>query len=340
MPAGASTVHLQIAEVEDLAFRALHASGLAEDHARAVAAQFAAAEADGIPSHGLARVPSNCQILAYGKIAKDARPVVTSPRSGIVHLDAGDGFPHLGIAMARPILSEAVRENGIASLVVTNAYACGVLGYHTENLAREGLVILGFTHAPASMAPAGGRRPVVGTNPMSLAVPSDDGVVLLIDQSSSVVAKSEVMDRHMRGEGIPDNWAFDQDGRPTTSAAAALQGGTMAPFGGYKGFGIGLIVEVFSALLTNSNLGVVAPGLIDTSNGPPRVGAYFIAVDPAVTGGGDFNRKMETLLGAIGTQPGTRIPGSRRHVWRRQTAAEGVEIPRPLYQQIKAIIGS
>lgn len=328
------TVRLSLAETAMLAQRALQAAGLAPRHAALVAAQHAAAEADGIPSHGLARIPSTCDILGSGKIKLDAAPVVTRPRPGVVAVAADDGFPHLGIDLGTPELVAAARANGIAAMAVSNGYACGVLGYHTERISVGGVVVLGFTQAPASMAPWGGKRAVVGTNPMSLAVPRPGEAPILIDQSSSVVAKSEVMDRHARGEPIPSNWAFDKEGAPTTSTAAALQGGTMAPFGGYKGFSIGLVVEMFAALLTGSSIGIEAPGLIDKASGPPRVGAYFIAIDPGVTAGDDFAQRLARLVAAIVDQPGTRLPGSRRQRWRARTAVDGIEIPRTLHDDL------
>jgi (2R)-3-sulfolactate dehydrogenase (NADP+) len=329
-------VRITVAAAAALAGRALQQAGLAERHARLVAAQFAAADADGITSHGLARVPSACAMLAAGKIKPDAVTSHAQKRPGVLSVDADDGFPHLAIDEAAPALAAAARAQGIASLSVANAYACGVLGYHTERLARPGLVVLGFTQAPASIAPVGGVRAVIGTNPMSLAIPREDGASLLIDQSSSVVAKSEVLDRQARGEAIPPHWALDSGGQPTTSAEAALQGGTMAPFGGYKGFGAGLIVEVFAALLTGANLGLEAPGLADKASGPPRVGAYFIAIDPAPAG---FGARLQILLQAIAAQPEARIPGQRRLEWRARTAREGLAIPAALHTQLLAIAG-
>ncbi|CAH1687164.1 Ureidoglycolate dehydrogenase [Hyphomicrobiales bacterium] len=331
-------VHLDLAEVEDLAIQVLTRAGLSQRHALPVAAQFAAAEADGIPSHGLARVPSTAAMVMAGKIAADPEPVITFPKAGVVHVEGRDGFPHLAIDKARPLLVERARDNGIAVLAVANAYACGVLGYHTERLAAEGLLVMGFTQAPASIAPSGGKRPVIGTNPMSIAARRPDGTCFVIDQSSSVVAKSEVMDRAAHGEDIPSHWAFDREGRPTTSPKAALDGGTMAPFGEYKGFGVGLIVELFAAVYTGSALGLDATPLVDPKTGPSRIGATFIALDAAGVAGAGFGTALERLLAAIADQPGVRVPGERRRAMRARTASEGITIPAKLHQQLLAML--
>jgi (2R)-3-sulfolactate dehydrogenase (NADP+) len=195
-PSAEDATRLALDEAKSLARRALERSGLAASHAIAVAAQHVAADRDGIPSHGIARIPSCCELIPIGKIKGDAVPRIASPRPGLIQVDSDDGFPHLAIETGTPPLCEAARRNGVAAMMVANGYHCGVLGYHTERIAASGLVVIGFTAAPASIAPSGGTRPVIGTNPISCAVPCENGPPLVIDQSSSVVAKSEVIDRH------------------------------------------------------------------------------------------------------------------------------------------------
>lgn len=133
---------------------------------------------------------------------------------------------------------------GVAALAIRNSYNCGVLGYHTSRLANAGLVGLGFTNAPASIAPSGGAKPVFGTNPFSLATPSSDGEpAVLIDQSASTIAKSEIMKHAREGKRIPSGWALGPDGEPTNDPEVALKG-SMAPSGGYKGVVVALLVEI------------------------------------------------------------------------------------------------
>ena len=198
-----------------------------------------------------------------------------------------------------------------------------MLGYHTERLARAGLVALGFTNAPASIAPWGARKPVLGTNPWSLAVPDGaGGARFVIDQSASIVAKSEVMKRARAGEPIPEGWAFDAEGRPTADPAAALKG-TMAPAGGYKGVGAALLVEVFAACLTGANPGIAASPFSGTAGGPPRTGQFFIALAPGPSSGGAFADRLETIVEAFGAETDGRLPGGKRRAARTRSRARG-----------------
>jgi (2R)-3-sulfolactate dehydrogenase (NADP+) len=201
-----------------------------------------------------------------------------------------------------------------------------VLGHHCERIAQVGLVALGFSNSPASIAPRGARTAVLGANPWSLAVPDGaGGARFVIDQSASVVAESEVTKRARAGEPIPEGWAFDADGRPTTDPAAALKG-TMAPAGGYKGVGAALLVEVFAACLTGANPGVVMSPFLGSQGGPPGSGQFFLALAPAATSRGLFADRLSTIVAAFGAETDGRLPGSRRRAARARHERDGVAI--------------
>jgi len=221
-------------------------------------------------------------------------------------------------------------------MTLHRSYNCGVLGHHAERLAEAGLVGLCFTHAPASIAPVGGKVPVIGTNPFAIAVPDGaEGAVLAIDQSASVVAKSEILMRARKGEPIEPNWALDADGRPTTVAEEALKG-SMLPAGGAKGFGLGLMVEILAAALAGANLSQDASPFSGTAGGPPGTGQCFIALDPAGFSGAVFGQSMLRLAASITDQPGARLPGSRRKENRRRIEVEGVLVDDALMARIGA----
>jgi (2R)-3-sulfolactate dehydrogenase (NADP+) len=336
----ADGVSLSLAQVEALTRRALLACGVDPRNEAAITASVVAAEAEGIHSHGLARLPTYCEHARVGKIDGRARPVLDSPKPGLVRVDAKGGFAHPAIDFGLPALCEAAKAQGIAALAVTNSYNCGVVGYHVERIAREGLLALGFVNAPASIAPMGGTRSVFGTNPIAIAVPRAGREPLVLDQSSSVVAKSEILVHQQRGEPIPLGWALDRDGNPTTDPKAALAGGTMVPAGGYKGAGLALIVEIFAAWLTGANLSIDASSFADNLGGSPRTGQCFIAIDfGALTEGGASDR-LERLFGAITGQEGARLPGERRNGARQRTARDGVVISRKLFETIEAYAGA
>lgn len=330
---------MKVAEIEALALRALTRAGASAAQAASLARAIAAAEAEGLASHGLAYLATYCEHLGCGKVLGNAVPQVAQPAPGVVVVDAGSGFAHAAIDAGFERLVPAARTQGIAQLAIRGSYNCGVLGYHTERLATQGLVALGFTNAPASIAPTGARKPVLGTNPWSLAVPDGrGGVAFAIDQSASVVAKSEVIKRSRTGEAIPAGWALGPDGEPTTDPAVGLKG-TMVPAGGYKGVGSALLVEVMAACLSGATLGVAASPFSGPVGGPPSTGQGFIAIDPAVSSGGAFAERISALVTAFAAEPGVRLPGARRKAVRARTAEAGVTVDPATHAKAAALAG-
>lgn len=333
------TKTLSLTEIEDLAFRALIKAGTSEDNARPLAVATAATEADGVASHGLAYIPIYCEHVQCGKVDGHARLIVETPTQSVVRVDAATGFAHAAIDLGFEALIPMARAQGVAALAIRNSYNCGVLGYHTARLARAGLVGLGYTNAPASIAPSGGSKPVVGTNPVSIAVPgAGEEPAILIDQSASTIAKSEVMKHAREGKPIPPGWALDPEGRPTTDPQVGIKG-SMAPSGGYKGVGAALMVEVMAAALTGATLGINASPFSGTLGGPPKTGQFFFAIDPDVTAGAGFSSSIATLTDAIRAQDGARLPGEGRRKFRMRAQKLGVPVSTATLEKIEAIIG-
>lgn len=333
------TTTMSLAEIENLSLRALVAAETTETNARPLAVATAATEADGIASHGLAYIPIYCEHVRCGKVDGQARPEVQLGGPSIINVDAATGFAHPAIDLGFERLVPLAQKQGIAALAIRNSYNCGVLGYHTARLARSGLVGLGFTNAPASIAPSGGSKPVVGTNPFSIAVPGRDGEpAILIDQSASTIAKSEVMKHAREGKPIPVGWALDADGAPTTDPEVGLKG-SMAPSGGYKGVGAALLVETMAALLTGATLGIDASPFSGTVGGPPKTGQFFIAIDPAKTAGDGFAPLVSRLIEAFEAQDGARLPGERRRKHRVKARLHGVEVDTATIEKIRSSMG-
>jgi (2R)-3-sulfolactate dehydrogenase (NADP+) len=332
-------VTLSLDEIEAMALAALLAAGAGPTQAKAMAGAVRGAEADGIRSHGLPYVPIYAEHVQCGKVDGKAEPTLSHPRPGALLVDAKTGFAHPAIDAGFPALIEAARANGVAVLTIRNSYNCGVLGHHVERLAKSGMLAIGNTNAPASIAPFGGIKPVIGTNPMAMAAPDGaGGAAFVIDQSASVVAKSEVMGHARDGKPIPEGWALDAEGNPTTDPKAALDGGTMAPSGGYKGFGMGLMVETMAAALAGATLGKDASPFSGTKGGPPMTGQAFIAIDPGAYSD-VFSDRIKDLTEAILAQPGTRLPGARRAANRERIARGGVVADSALVEKIRALAG-
>ena len=329
-------INISLDEVRKISEQALQGAGASYDNAASVANSTVLAERDGIRSHGLMYVPIYAEHVICGKVDGQAKPVVVRPKAGTIRVDAKSGFAHPAIDAGWQGLIDATRENGVGVLTVHNSYNCGVLGHHAQRIAEEGLLGLCFTHAPASIAPSGASMPVIGTNPFAMAVPDGKGgSAIAIDQSASVVAKSEILMRSKNDEPIEPNWAFDAKGRPTTVAAEALKG-SMAPAGGYKGFGVGLVAELLASCLAGAVLSKDASPFAGTAGGPPSTGQCFIAFDPTAFSGETFFDRVSDLVEAIVSQEGAHLPGTKAKLNRPKTLAKGVMVKQEFLDKIKA----
>jgi len=326
-------VRLTLEEVRELSVNALRNSNTSAANAKSVATSITAAEADGIHSHGLMRLSTYCEHALCGKVDGMAIPRVENVTPAAIKADAGCGFAHPAIESGFKELGPAARALGIAALAVRNSYNCGVVGHHVERLALEGLIGLAFVNTPAAIAAWGGRKPIFGTNPIAMGAPRLHGAPMVLDQSSSVVARGEVMLKAREGKPIPSDWGFDTEGKPTTDPNAVLEGGSMAPAGGYKGVTLALMVEVLAAALTGANFSSDASSLADNRGGPPRIGQFFIAINPAVFAC-DFSARIEMLFGAILSENGTRLPGERRYAARAAATQQGIVISRSLFEDL------
>ena len=330
--------NLSLEQVEQLATQALIGAGANPENAASVARSTLLAERDGIRSHGLMYVPIYAEHVQCGKVIGDASPEVTHDKASSIRVDAKNGFAHPAIDAGWSAFVQATKDQGVAVLSVHNSYNCGVLGHHAQRIAEEGLVGLCFTHAPASIAPTGASKPVIGTNPFAMAVPDGNGgVAFAIDQSASVVAKSEILLRSREGREIESHWAMDASGQPTTSADEALKG-SMAPAGGYKGFGIGMVAELLASCLAGAVLSKDASPFAGTAGGPPATGQCFIAFDPSAFSGDLFTQQVNSLVTAITEQEGAHLPGSKGQKNRVKTQQQGVDVDSGLLERINAFI--
>jgi len=321
-------------QAEDLVVRTLTRSRISLDNARSVARALIAAEMDGLKGHGLSRVPMYAAQAKVRKIDGTAIPIVTRPRPGLIAIDAGFGFAFPAIELAEAELTPAAARQGIAAAAIRRSSHCGAAGHPVERLADRGLIALMFANTPAAMAPWGGSKALFGTNPVAFACPLAGRAPLVIDLSLSKVARGNVMTAKQRGEKIPEGWALDQAGRPTTDPDAALAG-TMLPMGDAKGTALALMVELLAAGLTGANLAAEASSYLDAEGTPSGTGQLIVAFDPAAFGG-DAPARCGRLAAAIEAQPGARLPGARRLKAREKAKAEGLTISESLLGEIEA----
>jgi len=325
---------LTLAQAEDLVISTLTRCRTREDNAASVARALVACEADGLKGHGLSRLPSYAAQAKVGKVNGFAEPVVTQPRPGIVAVDAAHGFAFPAIEAALSALPPVVRAQGVAAAPIRRSHHCGAAGHPVEKLAEAGLAALMFANTPGAIAPWGGSKPLFGTNPIAFACPRPGHAPAVIDLSLSKIARGNIMAAQQRGEKIPQGWALDEAGEPTTDPDAALRG-SMLPLGDAKGAVLALMVELLVGM-TGANFAAEASSFLDAKGPPPGTGQLIVAFDPAALGGEQTLVRLAELAAMVEAEPGARLPGSRRLAARRQAVSEGLAVPQALLAEIDA----
>jgi len=328
-----------LAELRDLALRALERAGASPTMAQATADALAGAEAQGLASHGMARVAQYATHLRNGRVDGAATATVVRAKGGAVLVDAACGLAFPACALA---VGEAVRragEFGVAFAGVTNSHHFGVAAWHLQPVAAARMVGLAFGNSPAAMPAAGGTRALFGTNPIAAVFPRRDEAPLTIDLSLSEAARGKVMVAAKEGRPIPPGWALDRTGQPTTDARAALEGSMLA-MGGTKGAMLALMVELLVTALTGAAIGSEASSFFVDAGNRPRIGQAFLVIDPEALAGRDtYLERIETLVAAMLQDEGVRLPGARRLALAQRAGVEGIRIPQSLADQLRALAG-
>jgi delta1-piperideine-2-carboxylate reductase len=336
--------HLSLGEVHDLAFNCLAANGCDDANAQAIADNMTAAERDRSESHGLFRLPGYVASLQSGKADGKAVPRIEDTAPGVVRVDAANGFAPLALEVGRKPLVSKARTQGVAALAVHRTFHFAALWPEVEALAREGLVAFACTSTLPFAAPAGGAKPLFGTDPVAFAWPRPDGPPVVFDMATTAMARGEVMIAAREGHDVPLGVGLDGTGQPTRDPKAILDEGVMLPFGGYKGSAISMMVELFAGALIGEVFSFQAGEADNRDGGPSRGGELILAIDPErVSGGGDWRGQGEALFQRMletGNAPGAvRLPGDRRYANRDKTPRDGIAIPRALYGKIVDLTG-
>jgi len=319
---------ISLDEIEETTRKALVKHGASEKIAPLVANAVRVAEGNGNRICGLYYVESYCLQLTSGRVDGVIEPTIHVDRPGTVRVDGHFGFAQSAFAAGFDTALESARNNGICSYSIEHSQTCTSLGYFTEQFAQAGMLTIGATNASAVVAPPGGTTPVLGTNPVAMAVPDGHGgVAFQFDFSTSAIAMGKITMAAAAGESIPLGWAVDANGEPTTDPKAALQG-SMLSAGGYKGYGFGLMAELLAGALTGSRLSVEVPPLKAPEGPPHDLGQFYIVIDPAAYDE-NFLQRLEQLAEVIESQPGARLPGRDRLIM------DQVEVDPDLWSLIK-----
>jgi (2R)-3-sulfolactate dehydrogenase (NADP+) len=281
--------------------------------------------------------------LQVGKINLEAQPTHAQIAPSALRSMADSGFAHAAFAEAEQDFFALAHKQGIAALSIADSYSAGVVGWFVQRMARAGLIGLGFANSPSAVAPAPGAAPFFGTNPMAFAIPRADQDPIIADMATSQVALVTIKKAAAEGNPIPTGWGYDRNGNDTTDASAVIDGGALAPAGGYKGMLLGLLVDLLAGVLSGPHCSFQAPVFKNNSGGEPKVGQFFIAISPGdITPGGSsaYSARLETMLKALADEPGVRLPGARRHEYRLQAETGGVVVPNELIDKLEAFAAS
>ncbi len=315
---------IAVKQIFEVSKTALMRHGAKEWIANHVADAVAKSESVGNRICGLYYLESYCQQLVTGRVNGTVEPVVSKPKEAAIFVNAGFGFAQP--AFAKGLLDSVTQAQtfGVSTLSVGHAHTCTSLGYFTEQIAHAGVIGIGFTNASPMVAAPGGKTRMIGTNPIAFSVPDGNGgLAMQFDQSTTTVALGKITMAKAAGESIPQGWAVDKDGHPTTDPDAALSG-SLVSMGGHKGWGFGLMAELLSAGLTG---GVISRDVksLKAPEGPPHdLGQFYILIDPAV--GQTFYDRLYQVIAAVERDEGARMPGQFKK------PAEAVDVPEALWQ--------
>ena len=315
----------------------LQNAGFSADHAAAVARTIVAGERDGCKSHGVYRIEGCLRTLKLGKVVPDAVPELTSDDSAVIRVDAKGGFANLAFEQGMPALVERARKLGLAALVINDCTHFAALWPEVEALSGHGLAAMAMCPSYATVAPAGGTKPLLGTNPFAFGWPRPGEHPYVFDFATSVAARGELELYRRAGKPLPEGWAVDADGNPTTDPEAALAG-AMLPFGGHKGSAISTMIELLAGVMIGDFTSPEALDFLGTTTIAPRHGELIIAFDPARMAGGRVNpvQHGEVLLNAIAGQ-GARLPSQRRFAARQESLSKGIVLTGPEMAQLELL---
>lgn len=322
-----STV-FSIPELHDKVERILLKAGLNGVQARTMAHIVVAGERDACKSHGIFRIEAILRTLRSGKVRLDAVPtLLPSESAAIVKVNANHGFAGAAFELGLPSLVEQARTLGIAAMAINDCAHISALWPEVEAVTAEGLACLAMCPSYATVAPTGGNKPLLGTNPFAFGWPRKDSPPYVFDFATSVAARGEIELHRRAGKPLPDGWAIDAEGNPTTDPEAALAG-AMLPFGGHKGSAISTMIELLAAIMIGD---LTSPDVLDhlgTTTLAPVHGELIIAMSPvafAKSRPGDPFARAEVLFEAIVGQ-GARLPSLRRFSARRVSETEGITL--------------
>lgn len=318
----------------------LEGAGLEAHAAQKVAASLVEASLRGVDTHGVARLPVYVERLRAGGLNRAPRPKVVREHAATALVDGDNGPGQVAGVFAAELSAELAGRNGVGAVSVRHSNHYGAAAHYVMPLARRGLIALSTTNADPLVVPFGGRAPELGTNPIALAAPAGDHLFVL-DMATSQVAANRVWGARDESRPIPEGWAVDEHGAPTTDPAAAE---AMVPLGGYKGYGLAAMVEILSGVLAGAGVGFGVSPLFGANDRPQQTGHFHLALDPERTvGRARFEELLGGLLERLRDSPAADgfeevlVAGDPEERTRREREADGVPVAPLLSEELEQL---
>ncbi len=308
-----SASDLSLEEIYNLALRTLKFNGCDDMNAEAVAETVTNAERDGSVSHGLFRIPGYVASLKSQKVKGNARPSNKFLTQNAIRVEGDYGFAPTAIKVGMPALIETTEKHGVAVLTITNTHHFAALWHETESLAEKNLIGIACTAYKPSVAPAGAKKPLFGTNPISFAWPRKNNTPVVYDMATSTMAMGEVQVAARDGHKVPYGTGLNKDGEKTDNPGDIANGGVLLTFGDYKGSAIAMMIELLAAGLVGDLFSFEAAKEDNNDGGPARGGEFIMALSPQLIAGDNWNEHSEKFFQQMKDLEGVRLPGERRH---------------------------
>ncbi len=307
------TISLSLEDIYKLANKTLLTNGCDEETSSILSDLIMKAERDGSLSHGLFRLPAYIAGLKSGKINGKNRPKVSKITPSVVKVDGNNCLAPMVLNKSLPELIKAAKENGVAVLSITNSHHMAAMWPETEAIAEEGLVAFACTSYKPAVAPAGSIKPLFGTNPISFAWPRKSKPPVVYDMATASMAMGEVQVAKREGHKVPLGTGLTKDGKETTDPAEIADGGVLLPFGGYKGSGIAMMVELLAGALVGDNFSYETAEKDNNDGGPPSGGEFILAISPEKLSNSDWDTHSSKFFKKMKSMGDVRLPGERRH---------------------------
>ena len=308
-----STVPLSLDQIYELAFNTLKANGCDDENAKILSTLITNAERDGSMSHGLFRLPAYVSGLKSGKINGKGRPEIKKISSSVIKVDGKNCLAPMVLNKSIPDLIAAAKENGVAVLAITNSHHMAAMWPETEMIAEQGLVAFACTSYKPAVAPAGAKKPLFGTNPISFAWPRPGMTPVVYDMATASMAMGEVQVAKREGHKVPLGTGLSKEGKETTDPAEIADGGVLLPFGGYKGSGIAMMVELLAGALVGDNFSYETAAKDNNDGSPPSGGEFILAMSPDKISEKNWKEHSKIFFEKMKGLEGVRLPGERRH---------------------------